>query len=241
MRFLISLFLLGGLQAQGQWKSFEISPRGDTLNRIDLQGKRQGPWFITVPELRGERGYEEQGYFEKDKKEGEWSRFSREGILIAEEQYRWGLLNGRQKYYSYFGGLVRVENWRAIDPANAFDTVRVYDLNDPNKIVGQVVVKNEGVSMKHGTWIYYDPRTGKVEEKLEYVMNRLKEEAGDGGDGESGVTSLKPIDPRSKPSYVPTTDSVGNKKVSKPAVIQDYEKKNSGKKSIRVRDGSTGN
>ena len=69
MRILISLFLLGVLQAQGQWKSFEISPRGDTLNRIDLQGKRQGPWFITVPELRGERGYEEQGYFEKDKKE----------------------------------------------------------------------------------------------------------------------------------------------------------------------------
>jgi hypothetical protein len=92
--------------------------------------------------------------------------------------------------------------------------------------------------MKHGAWIYYDPRTGKVEEKLEYVMNRLKEEV---AEDETGVTSLKPIDPRSKPSYVPTTDSVGNKKVSKPAVIQDFEKKNSGKKSIRVRDGSTGN
>ena len=215
-----------------QWKSFELSPRGDTLNRVDKQGMRQGPWVIAVPELRGERGYEEQGYFVNDKKEGEWTKFSIEGIKIADEQYRWGLLNGRQKYYTPFGGLARTESWRALDPANAFDTVLVYDLNDPNKVIGQVVVKNEGASFKHGPFVYYDPRTGKVEQKVEYVMNKLKEE----GMG----TSLMPLDPRIKPTYTPTLDSTGNKKVSKPGVIQDFEKKNSGKKSIRVRDGATG-
>ena len=209
-----------------------MSPRGDTLNRIDKQGMRQGPWVIAVPELRGERGYEEQGYFVNDKKEGEWTKFSIEGIKIADEQYRWGLLNGRQKYYTPFGGLARTESWRALDPANAFDTVLVYDLNDPNKVIGQVVVKNEGASFKHGPFVYYDPRTGKVEQKVEYVMNKLKEE----GMG----TSLMPLDPRIKPTYTPTLDSTGNKKVSKPGVIQDFEKKNSGKKSIRVRDGATG-
>lgn len=232
----MGLFLLGTVSATAQWKSFELTPKGDTLNRLDPQGKRQGPWVVAVPERRGERGYEEQGYFVNDKKEGEWTRFSPEGITLAEEQYRWGLLNGRQKYYSPFGGLLRVESWRAIDPANAFDTVAVYDLNDPNKVVGTVVVKNEGVSLKHGTWIYYDPRTGKAEDKEEYVMNQLQDKSGSPSSG----TLLMPIDPRGKPSYTPTVDSTGNKKVSKPAVIQDFEKKNSGKKSIRVRDGSTG-
>jgi antitoxin component YwqK of YwqJK toxin-antitoxin module len=232
MRLLAVLFLFCGVQSMAQWKSFELSPRGDTLNRVDKQGMRQGPWVIAVPELRGERGYEEQGYFVNDKKEGEWTKFSVEGIKIADEQYRWGLLNGRQKYYTPFGGLARTESWRALDPANAFDTVLVYDLNDPNKVIGQVVVKNEGASFKHGPFVYYDPRTGKVEQKVEYVMNKLKEE---------GVgSSLMPLDPRMKPTYTPTLDSTGNKKVSKPGVIQDFEKKNSGKKSIRVRDGATG-
>jgi len=227
------MFLFCSLQSNAQWKSFELSPRGDTLNRIDKGDKRQGPWVIVVPELRGERGYEEQGYFVNDRKEGEWTRFSVEGIKIAEEQYRWGLLNGRQKYYTPFGGLARTESWRALDPANAFDTVLVYDLNDPNKVIGQVVVKNEGASFKHGTFVYYDPRTGKVEQKVEYVMNKLKEEVAAG-------TSMMPLDPRMKPAYTPTLDSTGNKKISKPGVIQDFEKKNSGKKSIRVRDGATG-
>jgi antitoxin component YwqK of YwqJK toxin-antitoxin module len=232
MRLLAVLFLFCGVQSMAQWKSFELSPRGDTLNRVDKQGMRQGPWVIAVPELRGERGYEEQGYFVNDKKEGEWTKFSVEGIKIADEQYRWGLLNGRQKYYTPFGGLARTESWRALDPANAFDTVLVYDLNDPNKVIGQVVVKNEGASFKHGPFVYYDPRTGKVEQKVEYVMNKLKEE---------GVgSSLMPLDPRMKPTYTPTLDSTGNKKVSKPGVIRDFEKKNSGKKSIRVRDGATG-
>ena len=235
MRWFLGVFLCLFVQANAQWKSFEIGPRGDTLNRLDAKGVRQGPWVISVPDLRGERGYEEQGFFVNGKKEGDWTRFSLEGVKIADEQYRWGMLNGKQKYYTYFGGLSRVENWRAIDPSNAFDTVMVYDLQDPDKVIGQVVVKNEGVAVKHGTWIYYDPQSGKVEEKVEYVMNKIK-----GEEEVSTATTLKPIDPRAKPAYTPTIDSVGNKKTSKPAVIQDYEKKNSGKKSIRVRDGSTG-
>lgn len=235
MRLLTGLFLFWTLQAGAQWRSFELSPRGDTLNRVDLFGKRQGPWYLSVPELRGERGYEEQGYFVDDKKEGEWSRFSPEGILIAEEKYRWGLLNGLQKYYTPFGGLMRTESWRAIDPKNASDTVLVYDLNDPNKVVGAVVVKNEGASFRNGLFTYYDPRTGKVEQQLEYVMNRLKTDTEMSSDNSPRI-----LDPRTKPAYTPTVDSVGNRKINKPPVIQQYDKKNSGKKTLRVREGATG-
>jgi antitoxin component YwqK of YwqJK toxin-antitoxin module len=235
MRFLIGLLLLFTLPTQAQWKSFALSPQGDTLNRVDKKDLRQGPWVVEVAERMGEPGYEEQGLYANGLKEGEWKRFSFQGVKLAEEVYRWGLLNGKQRYYTPFGGLARVESWRAIDPAKAFDTVYLYDLNDPSKVIGTTVVKNDGVSLRHGVWTYHDPRTGKLQDKIEYVMNRVKEEQ-----TEAGESVLDMTDPRKRPAYRPTVDSLGNKKIAKPGVIQDYEKKNSGKKSIRVRDGSTG-
>ena len=65
-----SFILLLSLGANAQWKSFTIGVKGDTLNRVDMQGRKQGPWVVQVPELRGERGYEEEGFFVNDKKEG---------------------------------------------------------------------------------------------------------------------------------------------------------------------------
>ena len=171
-------FLLLGQSVllQAQWKSYILSRGGDTLNRVDLNSKKQGPWVVTVPEIRGERGYEEEGYFTNDQREGLWKRFSLEGVKIAEENYRWGKLNGKQLYFSYNGGLIREEQWRAMDPAVAFDTVAVYDLKDPDKRVGEVIVKNEGISMRHGRFVHYDPRTGRVLLVENYVMNKLQED-----------------------------------------------------------------
>jgi len=171
-------FLLLGQSVllQAQWKSYILSRGGDTLNRVDLNSKKQGPWVVAVPEIRGERGYEEEGYFTNDQREGRWKRFSLEGVKIAEENYRWGKLNGKQLYFSYNGGLIREEQWRAMDPAVAFDTVAVYDLKDPDKRVGEVIVKNEGISMRHGRFVHYDPRTGRVLLVENYVMNKLQED-----------------------------------------------------------------
>lgn len=176
MRAFLCCLVFTSLTATAQWKDFLLTKRGDTLNRVDLMGKKQGPWVVTVPELRGERGYEEEGYFVNDQKEGIWKKFSPEGIKIAEENYRWGKLHGKQLYFSFNGGLIREEAWRAMDPANAYDTVAVYDLKDPDKMVGEVVVKNEGLSMRHGRFVYYDPRTGSVLQTEQYVMNKLQEE-----------------------------------------------------------------
>jgi len=176
MRSFLLILLVSSLPLSAQWKDFMLSRRGDTLNRIDLTGKRQGPWVLSVPELRGERGYEEEGHFLHDLKEGLWKRFSQEGVKIAEENYRWGKLHGRQLYFSYFGGLIREEHWWAMDPLQAYDTVAVYDLKDLDKKVADIVVKNEGISLRHGVFNYYDPRTGKLLAKEIYVMNKLQEE-----------------------------------------------------------------
>jgi hypothetical protein len=234
MRLILIVFLFISFNGLGQWKSYTLGPKGDTLNRVDAKGLKQGPWSIHIDDLRGERGYEEEGYFENDLKTGTWKKYSLEGVKIAEENYQWGKLHGKQYYFTYNGGLVREEGWRAMDPERKFDTVAVYDIKDPNKIMEWVVVKNEGVSMRHGKWIYYDPREGRIEETEYYVMNKLRTEDGLVGGGDDDI---RPIDVSTGKSK---TDTAGKKSVAKPKEVLEYEKKNSGKKKIKVRDGQTG-
>lgn len=232
MRFILCLLLLISVNSFGQWKSYIISAKGDTLNRVDLKGKKQGPWAISVPDLRGERGYEEEGYFENDLKEGVWKKYSLQGIKIAEENYQWGKLSGRAKYFTFNGGLLREESWRAMDPERKYDTVPVYAINDPNKVVEMVVVKNEGFSMKHGQWNYYDPSEGVIVKTEKYQLNKLLMDNGEMIDEE-----LRPIGITNSKS---ASDTTGKKIMTKPQAILDYEKKNSGKKKVKTRDGRTG-
>lgn len=234
MRFIIIFFILISMNGFGQWKDYKISVRGDTLNRVDMKDKKQGPWVIHVDDLRGERGYEEEGYFENDMKEGTWKRYSLDGVKIAEENYNWGKLNGKQQYFTYNGGLLREESWRAMDPANAYDTIPVYDLKDPTKEVDRVVVKNDGFAVKHGKWNYYDPTEGVITATEMYWMNKLQTDNGE----LINDSDIKPISVSSNKSK---SDTASKKTVVKPQAVLDYEKKNAGKKKIKVRDGSTGN
>jgi hypothetical protein len=232
MRFIFCLLLLVSLNSFGQWKDYKISVRGDTLNRLDMKGKKQGPWVMHVDDLRGERGYEEEGYFENDMKEGAWKRYSLQGIKIAEENYRWGKLNGRSQYFTYNGGLQREERWRAMDPAHPYDTVDVYDVYDLNKIIDRVVVKNDGVAFKHGEWTYYDPAQGVIVKTERYQLNKLVIGNGEESDDEKplGITN----------NTKAGSDTAGKKSLTKPQAVLDYEKKNSGKKKVKTRDGKTG-
>jgi len=233
MRFIILFFILISINGFGQLKDFTIGVKGDTLNRVDMKGKKQGPWVIHMDDLRGERGYEEEGYFLNDLKEGTWKRFSLDGIKIAEENYHWGKLSGKQQYFTYNGGLLREESWRAMDPANAFDTVSVYDLKDPTKEIDRVVVKNDGYAVKHGKWNYYDPTEGVITATEVYFMNKLQTDDG-------GMVSDEEIKPISVTAVKVKPDTASKKTATKPQAVLEYEKKNAGKKKIKVRDGATG-
>ena len=92
--------MLVSLSSFGQYKNFIIGPKGDTLNRIDTKGKKQGPWVIHVDDNHGERGYEEEGYFLNDKKDGTWRQYSLDGDLMAVENYRWGNKDGKCQYFT---------------------------------------------------------------------------------------------------------------------------------------------
>jgi len=230
MRFILAFVLLISMGGYGQLKDYIISVKGDTLNRVDLKGRKQGPWVVHVDELRGEPGYDEQGYYENDKKEGSWLRFSLMGDKIAEENYRWGSLNDKCRYYTRAGILVREESWRAINPNNTMDTVDVYDVTDPTKVIKRVVVKLEGQTMKHGNWTYYDPNEGTIEKKETYWLDKL-------ATGNNSDDELKPLDVSTGKT---ASDTTGRKTAAKPQVILDYEKKNAGKKKVKTRDGQTG-
>lgn len=236
MRLILVLLLLISVNGFGQWKSYVKGVRGDTLNRVDMQGKKQGPWVLHMDELRGEPGYDEQGYFVDDKKDGLWTRFSLMGDKIAEEHYRWGSLDGKSRYYTRNGGLMREESWRAVDPTKTFDTVDVVDLHDPTKVIDRVIIKVTGQTNKHGAWTYYNPMWGTVEKTERYFINKLQtgDENSEGEDGDIkiiGVSDGKTAKAKS--------DTLA-KKPAKPQAILDYEKKNSGKKKIKARDGQTG-
>ncbi|HSC52411.1 MAG TPA: hypothetical protein VLC98_02240 [Phnomibacter sp.] len=224
------LIILGGmgisLQVSAQCKSFKLSDRGDTLNCIDRKGLKQGPWLVKVPELRGTPGYEEEGEFYNDKKEGTWRRFTIEGDLMAIENYKWGMLSGKSQYFSVLG-LEREEGWWAINPNKAYDTIDVPDLFTDG-VYKTVIVKNEGHSMRHGSWTWYDPMTGYVQRTEEFIRD-------------SAVNPLQAFGISARSKKAPADTGTAKKKTEKPVAVQEYEKKNANKKKIKVRDGSTGN
>src|SRR5437870_1695959 len=93
-----SLFLMNGL---AQYKTYSISAKGDTINAIDKKDLKQGKWVIRVEEVRGEPGYEEEGIFKDNNKEGVWRQYNLTGDLIGVENYKLGGKDGIQQYYTY--------------------------------------------------------------------------------------------------------------------------------------------
>ena len=223
---LILLFaLVIGHSAFGQCRTFILSDQGDTLNCVDLKGVKQGPWIEHHPALRGNAGYEEEGVYINGQKEGIWRTFSLQGDPVSVQTYKWGMLNGPSQYYTLFG-IEREENWYAINPTQAYDTIDVPDLYEDGKYT-QVVIKNEGRSLRHGTWTYFDTQTGRIKGQEDYIRDSL-------------VNPLAKFGIRTAADSRQPGDTTVKKKVEKPAVVQEWEKKNSGKKKIKVRDGSTG-
>lgn len=191
-------------------------------NQTDAEGLKQGHWHIIVPEKYGEEGYQEDGYFKDGKKEGVWYNLSTMGDTLAIEQYKFGNKNGVSRYYD-LEGLIRKESWLAHNPKQEYDTIEVYDINDPNKIELKRV-KIEGTTVKHGTWVYYYPGGKMIKRKEEYVLGNLKSDA--------------PL--ANKTTKTVVSDTTTTKKKIIPKEVLQYEKDNSGKKKIKVRTGNTG-
>ena len=209
----------------GQLKDYTISVKGDTLNGVDKNGKKQGKWVIRYDEVRGEPGYEEEGEFKDDRKEGPWRKFTFQGDLFAIENYRWGFKDGGSQYFNLNGDLMKEESWRAFNPDKVYDTIEVEDVMHPDHY-NQVIIKNEGSSIKHGTWKYYDPAAGFITKTEFWLLGKLQD-------------SNNPLGGNAKKAAADSSSSAATKPKVKPKEVLEFEKKNSGKKRIKVRDGST--
>ena len=204
---------LTGLRGYSQWKDYIISPKGDTLNRLDKQGQKQGRWVNHVDEVRGEPGFEEEGVYKDSRKEGTWRLYSLQGDLSGVEFYKWGLKDGLCQYFGMNGSLQREESWRALNPDKLYDTLEIEDGEHPDHY-RTVIVKNEGAAIKDGVWKFYDPFTGMISRQETYTLGKLEN---------AGAQQ--------------TAASTAPKTVAKPKEVLDFEKK-AGKKKVKVQDGS---
>lgn len=210
---LIMVFYKGFPQAG----SFIIGVKGDTLNKVDFKSQRQGKWVIRINEVRGEPGYEEEGEYKNNRKEGPWRIYSLDGDLTGVEFYRWGNKDGNCQYFNRSGALIREESWRALNPEKLYDTLEIEDIDHLNEYK-TVIVKNEGVAIRHGSWKFYDPSTGMINKIQTYTMGKLE---------------------TPKANQMTDSTKLARKTLVKPKEVQEFEKKNAGKKSIKVRDGAT--
>ncbi|HSZ85222.1 MAG TPA: hypothetical protein VK787_04280 [Puia sp.] len=215
MRYIFVLLMLIAANAYSQCKTYIIGAKGDTLNCVDKKDLKQGKWLIHHDELRGEPGFEEEGEYKTGRKEGVWRQYSLSGDLVGAEFYKWGNKDGVCKYFSPSGELLREESWIALNPDKPYDTLQIEDVDQLDHYK-TVVVKNEGVAIKNGTWKYYDPTTGTIYKTETYTVGKLEI-------------------PKTTASNN-TPDSTKSKII--PKEVLDYQKKNSGKKQIKVRDGS---
>ncbi len=216
-RLLFFILLLSCGSSFSQAGSYIIGVKGDTLNKIDSKSMKQGKWVNKVEELRGEPGYEEEGEYANNRKEGTWRIYSLDGDLTGLEFYKWGNKDGLCQYFNTSGALVREENWRALNPDKLYDTLVIEDIDHLNEYK-TVIVKNEGVAIRHGLWKFYNPSTGMIYKTETYTMGKLETHKNDPGSDSTKTAS---------------------KTLVKPKEVQDYEKKNAGKKQIKVRDGQT--
>lgn len=208
--------LLSAGNSYAQYKSYQLNPKGDTINAVLQNGQKAGKWVIEVGEIRGEPGFVEEGMYKKGEKNGYWRKYSKEGDLLAVENFILGGKDGLQQYFSYVGDLVKEENWKGFNPDAPYDTIAIYGTGS-GEIVDYKIVKAEPYSVKHGEWRYYEPGSGRLLRSEKYELNNL-------------------VVPNA-PKTVVSSDKP--KKVEKTAEMLEWERKNRGKKGA-IRDGRTG-
>ncbi len=222
MKWLFISCLFISFSSFAQWKSYRLTNNNDTINCIDNKDLRQGKWVVKIESLRGEPGRDEEGVYKDGKKEGIWRTYTTMGDLYAVERYRWGNKDGKCQYYN-IAGIIREESWKAVNPANPYDTIDVYDPVDQNKIYRQVI-KIEGTTVKHGQWNYYED--GLITKTENYFLDKLQDpfkNATAAGDAAADSSIAKTAKGQAK---------------TKPKEVLDFEKK-VGKKKVKVIDGTT--
>ena len=172
LSLILGLIFLMQSNLFAQLKSYKISAKGDTINKIDKNNFKQGKWVVAVAPLRGELGYNEEGLYKNNLKEGIFRHYTTEGDIVVVENYLRGGKDGVQQYYTPLGELIREEGWKAFNPDSPYDTIPIYGTGS-GEIISYKVVKAETYSVKQGIWKYYQIENGDVIKTENWDRNNL--------------------------------------------------------------------
>jgi antitoxin component YwqK of YwqJK toxin-antitoxin module len=244
MRHILIFAMLFSINGYAQKpKSYELNTKGDTINKVDSKSFKQGKWINRVEDNMGEPGFQEEGYFKNNEKEGVWTIYGLMGDPLGKEFYKYGQKSGKQQYFDIKENLLREESWKAITPDNMYDTVSVPDWKkDPTGNMSKtVIIKLDGNALRDGTWKFYDDN-GKMVRSEVYKVDRLMESTVITYDYATGKIQSKEQLKYDFNTGKPVAQAGYEKpKIStKPKIAQDFEKLKKGKKSKKYQDGSTG-
>lgn len=112
----LSIFLLAGYEARAEWKSYEIY-NGDTINRVDVNNKKQGWWVIFGKTARKARGFApeakvEEGEYSNSRKIGLWKKYWPNENVRSEITYKSGRTNGPFTTYYESGKIEEKGFWK---------------------------------------------------------------------------------------------------------------------------------
>lgn len=166
--FLVCLFCFT-ISAAGQRANMKGSVPKD-VNKFDENGKRHGMWLLSQDARMGEEGFSEFGSYEHGRKYGKWYKIDGEGDLISVETFKNDVLDGEVKYYEK-GQLTCVGSYRGLNPDTKYDTIMVV-----HPVTGEEMlrsIESEKGTVRHGTWKFYDPQSGKLLKEEEYQVDEL--------------------------------------------------------------------
>src|ERR1044072_8404739 len=158
------------IAAMGQQRNKLTESIPKDLNKFDADGKRQGIWLTSQASRMGEEGFSEFGNYDHGSKSGKWYKIDDQGDLLSVETYRNDVLDGEVKYYDK-GQLTCIGHYRGLNPEKQYDTVMVV-----HPVTGEETLRSiasEKGTLRHGTWQFFDPQTGKLLKEEEYQVDDL--------------------------------------------------------------------
>jgi hypothetical protein len=168
-RYIISFLLLvtvGNVFAQKE----QIPDTNVPLNKLDAEGKRNGPWWISHTAGMGEPASAEFGSYYHGIKYGKWYKIDNEGDITAVETFKNDRMDGEVRYYNK-GVLYCSGNYRTFRTGADKDSIWVMDPNTHDEFQREILADTN--TMKHGLWRFYDENTGKLLREEEYQMDSL--------------------------------------------------------------------
>lgn len=140
------------------------------VNQLDVQGKRNGKWWISQPAVKGDPAVTEFGSYDHGRRYGVWYKLDENGDLLSIETYRNDWLDGEAKYFEK-GALYCVGHYRGLNTNQRYDTIVV--MNPITHDEYYKAIETDRGSVRHGIWRYFDPLSGYLVKEEEYQVDEL--------------------------------------------------------------------